>query len=1222
LCPSDRDGSVLSNGYPRPFERVLVANRGEIACRIISTLDRLGIESIAVYSDPDRASLHVASATHAVALGGAAAADSYLRCDAVVKAAIDSGADAVHPGYGFLSESAEFAAACESAGIAFLGPTPEQIRQFGSKHLARELAARAGVALVPGSGLLDNVADARQAAEAIGYPLMFKASAGGGGIGLRRCDGPDEVDSAFESVRRLASSNFGDAAVFAERFVKRARHVEVQIVGDGAGVVVDLGERDCSVQRRHQKVIEEAPAPGISEVLRDRLRASARALASSVDYRSAGTVEFIVDADTVGRDDGGDAWFLEVNTRLQVEHGVTELVHDIDLVEWMVRLGAGQIPPGFDSIGPGSGCSIEARLYAEDPLDGAAPSSGLVTELAVPAGVRFDTWVDPGTEITPFYDPLIGKLLVHAPTRAEAIAAMNQALASTSVGGVSTNRDQLAAVVNSTEFAVCEMTTRMLDTFQYTSDEIKVIDGGLFTSVQDVPGRLGYWNVGVPPSGPMDDRSHRLANALLGNDERAPALEVTLLGPTIEFRAPTAIVLGGADFGTRLDGSTVPMWTVVEAAAGSRLEMGRCVGPGMRGVLAVAGGLRVPQHLGSASTFVLGGFGGHGGRALRAGDVIGLSPSTSFTVGASVPIEQRPELTSEWRIGVLPGPHAAPDYFTPGDIEMLYATEWKVHLNSDRTGVRLVGPAPEWARPDGGEAGLHPSNIHDNAYAVGTIDFTGDMPIVLGRDGPSLGGFVCPATIADSEFWKIGQARADDTVRFVPIRHDVNFSSDQTPAAAQRPTDPVLFRRPADEWHPGLTIRRDGDRNLLVEYGENVLDLMLRLRTGALMDAIVAGSPAASSKPSAAIGELVPGIRSLQVGFDPDRTSAEHVIDLVVDLDDALGDISHLEIPSRIVRLPLSWDDPATRLATERYMQSVRPDAPWCPWNLEFIRRINGLESVDDVKRIVFDASYLVLGLGDVYLGAPVATPIDPRHRLVTTKYNPARTWTAENSVGIGGSYLCIYGMEGPGGYQFVGRTVPIWDRWGRRQNHRRAPAGAAGSDAPWLLRFFDQIRWYEVGADELLDLRADVESGRFAFDIESTTFSVADHLRELTENDESIRRFTAKRNAAFEAERQRWVLAGIDLTVSDEAVVAVPDVRPIPDGSATVVASVSGVVRTMLAVGAVVAVDDVVAVIEAMKMETGQAAPAAGTVIDTRASPGEIVAAGAVLAVIEPASS
>ncbi len=568
----------------RPFERVLVANRGEIACRIMSTLDRLGIESVAVHSDADRGSLHVAMASIAVPLGGVTPAESYLRGEAIIRAAIDTGTDAIHPGYGFLSESAEFAAGCEAAGIVFLGPTPEQIRQFGSKHVARELAARAGVPLVPGSGLLDDVEAARRAAENIGFPLMFKASAGGGGIGLRRCDGPDDVEAAFDSVRRLAAANFGDAAVFAERFVERARHIEVQIAGDGFGAVVDLGERDCSVQRRHQKVIEEAPAPGISDRLRERLRGNARALAESVDYRSVGTVEFIVDADTLDHDDGGDAWFLEVNTRLQVEHGVTELVRGVDLVEWMLCLGAGERPEGFDSVAGPSGWAIEARVYAEDPLDHATPSAGLVTGLVVPPDVRFDTWVDAGTAITPFYDPLIGKLLVHAPTRREAIAALGDALEATRVGGITTNRDQLAAVAGSAWFADATMTTTALDGFLPVSAEIKVLDGGLFTTVQDLPARLGYWDVGIPPSGPMDDRSHRLANALLGNAESAPALEITLLGPTIEFREATSIVLGGADFGARLDGASVPMWTVVDVDRGSRLELGRCVGPGMRGV--------------------------------------------------------------------------------------------------------------------------------------------------------------------------------------------------------------------------------------------------------------------------------------------------------------------------------------------------------------------------------------------------------------------------------------------------------------------------------------------------------------------------------------------------------------------------------------------------------------------------------------------------------------
>lgn len=1195
-----------------PFRRVLVANRGEIACRIIATLDRLGIESVAVYSDPDRGSRHVSAATTAVALGGTTPPESYLRADAVIAAAVATGAEAIHPGYGFLSESADFAAACEAAGLVFVGPTPDQIREFGSKHRARHLADAAGVALVPGSDVLADAVAAHAAADEIGFPLMFKASAGGGGIGLRRCDGQEEVTGAFESVVRMARANFGDGSVFAERFVERARHVEVQIIGDGTGAVINLGERDCSLQRRHQKVVEETPAPGISPALRARLASSAQALAESVRYRSAGTVEFVVDADTLDRPDGGDAWFLEVNTRLQVEHGVTELVHGLDLVEWMVRIAAGESLAELATPLPEvRGAAIEVRLYAEDPAAGYAPSSGLVTEVVVPKGVRFDTWVDAGTEVSPFYDPLLGKLLVRGATRDEAIDEMLSVLAATRIGGVATNRSLLASALGSEMFASGRVTTRALDELDVDVCEVAVVDGGLFTTVQDVPGRLGYWDVGVPPSGPMDDRSHRLANELLGNDPGAPALEVTLIGPTLEFRSPTAIVLGGADFVATIDGVAVPRWTVVPVAAGAVLAMGRCDGPGMRGVVAVAGGFDVPTSLGSASTFVLGGFGGHGGRILRAGDVLPLSPADAAAVAAggagpgappsTLAPSEVPELTDRWEIGVLAGPHTAPDYFTEADIETLYATEWEVHLNSDRTGIRLVGPAPAWARPDGGEAGLHPSNIHDNAYAVGTIDFTGDMPIVLGRDGPSLGGFVCPATIAEREFWKIGQARPGDTVRFVPVDQAAARGDDPVRHRSVTPADPVLHRRPGGDGHPGLTIRRDGDRNVLVEYGDNVLDLMLRLRAGALMDAIRA-------RGERGVGELVPGIRSLQVGVDPDVLDPRELIEMVVELDDELGDITDLEVPSRVVHLPLSWDDPATREATDRYMRSVRADAPWCPWNLEFIRRINGLASVDDVHRIVYDADYLVLGLGDVYLGAPVATPIDPRHRLVTTKYNPARTWTAENSVGIGGSYLCIYGMEGPGGYQFVGRTVPVWDRWQRW-----------GDGPPWLLRCFDQIRWYPVEADDLLDLRADVTAGRFAFDITPTTFSVPAHLAMLHQEAEAISTFTAHRNAAFEEERLRWAAAGIDVATTVEPPAAPWVDAPVPEGADVVRAPLGGMVRSVAAPDSMLGHGEVAAVLEAMKMETAVVTTSAGVVREARVAPGDIVAAGAILAVLDP---
>lgn len=1194
-----------------PFTRILVANRGEIACRVIATLDRMGIESVAVFSDADRLARHVSMATTAVHLGASPPAESYLRIGSVIDAALSTGAQAVHPGYGLLSESADFAQACDDAGLVFIGPTPSQLRDFGLKHTARKLAEAAGVPLVPGSDPVSDIESAVAAAASIGYPVMLKASAGGGGIGMRRCDDAADVEQAFGSIARLAENNFGDATMFVERFVERARHIEVQIVGDGRGNVVDLGERDCSAQRRNQKVLEESPAPLISTALRERLCAGARDLARLVDYRSVGTVEFVVDCDTLDRPDGGDAWFLEVNTRLQVEHGVTELVRGIDLVEWMILLASGVVPEGFDSPPPARGWAIEARLYAEDPLAGFAPSSGLLTELVAPdpaTGVRFDGWAAAGIEISPFYDPLLGKLLVHGDTRADAIAAMDAALEGTSVGGITSNRSYLQAVVASDAFAAGAITTRSLDSFGTTVSEVQIVDGGLFTTIQDLPGRLGYWNVGVPPSGPMDDRSHRLANELLGNEIDAPALEVTLIGPAITFRSSTSFVLGGADFAATLDGELVPLWTVVHVEPGATLTLGHAEGPGMRGVIAVAGGFSVPDHLGSRSTFVLGGFGGHSGRALRSGDVVALA-SSDRAADAVLDPEQRPDLVTDWEVGVLAGPHAAPDYFTREDIETLYGTEWKVHFNSDRTGVRLIGPAPTWARPDGGEAGLHPSNIHDNAYAIGTIDFTGDMPIVLGRDGPSLGGFVCPATVAEHEFWKIGQARPGDTIRFVPI--------DQEAARAEQPLDhpavrsltledPVLARLLPALDHPGMTIRRDGDRNILVEYGENVLDILLRLRAGALMEAVIGAS-------LPGVAELVPGIRSLQIGFDPDVIPPSRLVDAVLGLDSELTNIDALEIPSRIVRLPLSWDDPATRLATEKYMQTVRADAPWCPWNIEFIRRINGLDAVEDVKRIVFDASYLVLGLGDVYLGAPVATPVDPRHRLVTTKYNPARTWTAENSVGIGGSYLCIYGMEGPGGYQFVGRTVPVWDRW-----QRRTPVGA--DEQPWLLRFFDQIQWYEVEADELLELRADVEAGRFVFDVTETTFSVADHLQSLSDNESSIERFATQRNRAFEEERERWAAAGIDLDAPafDEAPIS--EMKPVPDGMTAVRAPVSGVIWSIEAdTGSSVQQGNSVVVIEAMKMETNVNAPLDGDVVERRVSPGDMVNAGDVLALIKP---
>ena len=342
------------------FTKVLIANRGEIACRVIRTLKKMGIHSVAIYSDADANARHVLDADEAYCVGPAPAAESYLNIDHILQIAQKTGAQGIHPGYGFLSENAAFAERCEALGIAFIGPSPQQMRDFGLKHTARALAEKNGVPLLPGTGLLAGVDEAKLEAEKIGYPVMLKSTAGGGGIGMQLIWGADELESAFASVQRLSSANFKDTGIYLEKYVQAARHIEVQIFGNGLGDVIALGERDCSVQRRNQKVIEETPAPNITQEVRDALAATAVKLGKAINYRSAGTVEFVYDKSTE------DFYFLEVNTRLQVEHGVTELVSSVDLVEWMIRVAAGETDAFANYQHQPIGHAIQVRLYAED----------------------------------------------------------------------------------------------------------------------------------------------------------------------------------------------------------------------------------------------------------------------------------------------------------------------------------------------------------------------------------------------------------------------------------------------------------------------------------------------------------------------------------------------------------------------------------------------------------------------------------------------------------------------------------------------------------------------------------------------------------------------------------------------------------------------------------------------------------------------------------------
>lgn len=1197
------------------FDTLLVANRGEIARRIIRSARERGLRTVAVFSDADRAAPHVREADEAVRLGPAPAAESYLRVDAILAAARATGAGAIHPGYGFLAENADAARAVEAAGLAWVGPTPEQLEAFGLKHRARALAEAAGVPLLPGTGVLASLDEAEAAASEIGYPVMLKATGGGGGIGMRVCADAAELRAAYDAVVRQAEASFGTPGVFLEKFVRPARHVEVQLFGDGAGRVAVLGDRDCSLQRRNQKVVEEAPAPGLPPGVRAELHRTAAALAAGVSYRSAGTAEFVYDPV------GERAYFLEVNARLQVEHPVTEAVFGVDLVALMLDLAGGgpaAIPDElFAAARDPRGHAVEARIYAEDPDRGNTPSTGLVTAVRWPEGdgIRVDSWVEAGSEVSPFYDPLLGKVIAHGADRDVALDRLSAALADTRVDGIVTGAGMIREVVNDPRVRAVRHDTGTLDDARDPDPRIDVVDAGMLTTVQDLPGRVGYWKVGVPPSGPMDAVSFREANLAVGNPEGAPGLEITLTGPTLRFSAPTVVAVTGAAAPVELDGAPAPMWEPITVPAGGVLRVGAAEGPGMRVFLAVRGGLDVPAYLGSASTFTLGGFGGHGGRALVTGDVLRPGDAAA-TDPTPTPRERRPHLTSSWVLAVTEGPHGAPEFFTREDIDELYAAEYRVQVNSARTGVRLTGPKPTWARTDGGEAGLHPSNIHDTPYAVGALDFTGDTPVLLGPDGPSLGGFVCPVVVASGDLWKLGQLRPDDIVRFAPVREADAASLD--PAVAVPALvgtgdgdDGVIAVRDAEiegerVLRPRTTYRRDGDDNVLVEFGDQVLDLGLRMRVHALQERLAEEAPRG-------ILDVTPGIRSLQVHTDASVLRASELVGLLRELDDDLPPTSELVVPSREVRLPLSWDDPATRLAIERYMAGVRDDAPWTPWNIEFIRRINGLDSVDDVYRTVFDAQYLVMGLGDVYLGAPVATPLDPRHRLVTTKYNPARTWTAENSVGIGGAYMCIYGMEGPGGYQFVGRTVQIWNRFRR---------GGLFAENPWALRFFDRIRWYPVSAEELLDLRADVDAGRGRFETVEGEFALAEYERFLADEAEGIGAFRERQRRAFAEERERWQASG-EFDRRDEAPAAAPVAgRELPPGTVGVTAPFAASVwRVDAAQGQRFEKGQSMIVLEAMKMETAIGAPETGTVAELFVRPGETVAAGQLLAAVEVAS-
>jgi urea carboxylase len=651
---------------------------------------------------------------------------------------------------------------------------------------------------------------------------------------------------------------------------------------------------------------------------------------------------------------------------------------------------------------------------------------------------------------------------------------------------------------------------------------LTVVSPGTQTTVQDLTGRPGLWDVGVPPSGAFDELSYALVNAAVGNSATAAGLECVVTGPVLHTDVDRLVCVGGAATLATLGGRPLRPGVVGRWRVGVALDIGPIAGPGMRGYVAVEGGLAVPRVLGSRATFVLGGFGGLGGRALVAGDRLPVGRRENLSPPVAVRL---PALSSDWTLRVIPGPHGAPEHLTPAGVAEFFAATWTVDHRADRTGIRLIGPTPGWSRADGGEAGLHPSNLHDSAYPVGGIMLSGDTPVIVGKDGPSLGGFVVPAVVIEADRWMLGQLRPGDAVLLQPVepaeaaaamvvrrawladlRQPVPDVPEVRVASWARPA--ALHAAPAAGTAPAYTIRRSGDRHLLVEAGSAELDLTARLWIHLLANALRAPR-------SAGVVEIVEGVRSVLVAVDTGRLRLEALAVHLANLAASLDDPETAVVPAREVTLPIAFDHPEAHEAMRRYAASVRPDAPWCPDNVEFIRRVNDLDQRDEVFDIVSAATYLVVGLGDVYLGAPVAVPIDARHRLVTTKYNPARTWTPQNAVGIGGIYLCVYGMEGPGGYQLVGRTVPVW---------RLLTDQPDRDEQPWLLRQFDRIRFRPVTAEELAQQRAEIKAGTRDLEVAPATFSMAEvRALEAAAADE-IAAVRAKRRAAFDAERERWI--------------------------------------------------------------------------------------------------
>lgn len=969
-------------------------------------------------------------------------------------------------------------------------------------------------------------------------------------MGLRICETEDEVRSSFGNIQSRAETLFKNSGVFVERYYPRSHHIEVQVFGNGMGKAISIGERECSIQRRHQKVIEECPSPFVENrfpELREKLTNSAVRFAEHVKYASAGTIEFLVDDDT------GKYFYLETNTRLQVEHGITEMCYGVDLVELMYRQADAQLS-GRGGISTSeletlqervlqpTGHAIELRICAENPARGFAPSPGILVEVdwnRLP-GTRIDTWVRPGITVSPYYgrlapefshqsrrvlqqltrnkDPLIAKVMHHAGTRQQAIAEMQHIVSKTVISGPPNNLEFVLEILRSPTFASGNTVTAFLSSFEFSPAAIDVVSGGAFTLIQDLPGRPTIGR-GFGHSGPMDPITFKAANKLVGNADEIEALEITLSGPDLKFLGHAIIALCGPPIEARLDGEPMPTWTRVRISPGQRLVIGKVTGSaGSRAYLAVYGGFpNVPEWFGSKSTCPGVGIGGYQNRALKSGDYLTLVPYPELPDSSQlvhIPEPARPQYTEHWDIQVVGGPYEE-GYLLPEDIEMIYSHQWKISHNAARGGIRLIGPRPKWARPDGGQGGSHPSNVIEWGYPLGGLNWTGDEPVIFPMDCPDFGGFLCSLTVVHADLWKVGQLQPGGTLRFhrISIENalksrrqndqyisdlDIGIKSDDF--SKIRPvnghlidqsvsgcTDPATVAQlEAKEGRPRVTYRQGGDNYLLVEYGSGFFDLNNKCRATVLDRALKAAREGITFQ-SGLINTVGCGC-SLQIYYDGLKLPQTELLRYLIRLEEKLGDTRAMKISNRTFSLPLVFNHPKLTAATERYVANQRPYASYLPDNFEFVAKNNGI-SQDRLRSIFLDAQFVAVGVGFV-TALPQCLPADPRHRIRSPKMNPSRTFTPAGAVSWGGSCMALYNSDGPGGYMLTGLTIPGVDIMGFKEGY--------SPDRPWLFEDMDVITFYEVSEDVYEKELAVWRSGRYKYKMRETVFDMSEHNKLL----------------------------------------------------------------------------------------------------------------------------